>query len=260
MSFNWMSIQSEHQQKQYKVVVGVVGKIAGAVVALFVMTYMLLLSSCYFLHQAVQQRVSELNYSVCETVAVSGELSSQLYQYLRDSLRRFGDYRVKLRLEKQVETGVYDTYFDEARILDVKLRVGDRLTVYLEDRVETLFGRLINASIFGSSPQRAVDVKIRSIKTALVSKDGRDLADGRQVVADIQARAGNPAVAVHVSTRKNPGGRYYGSESHPDVPFTNLFYDDEEAGDDRIDEESVFIRETEYYDNGQVRLVRYIQR
>ncbi|HEX2926045.1 MAG TPA: hypothetical protein VHP38_07295, partial [Ruminiclostridium sp.] len=106
------------------------GKIAGTVFTLFVMTFLVALIIFYFMHASIKEEVNGLNYSVTETVATSGELTTDLFEYLKDRLQRYGDYLIKLKLEEQKEPGEYDVNFDKGYILDRKLKVGDRLTVF----------------------------------------------------------------------------------------------------------------------------------
>lgn len=149
------------------------GKIAGTVFTLFVMTFLVALIIFYFLHGSIKEEVNEVNYGVAETVATSGTLSADLYAYLNESLQRYGDYTIRLKLEEQLEPGEYDVNFHNSYIIDRKLEVGDRLTIFVEDRNPTLFGRLINASIMGYTREIPIETGIKSLKTAIISNRGK---------------------------------------------------------------------------------------
>ncbi|MCX7921392.1 MAG: hypothetical protein N3B21_05130 [Clostridia bacterium] len=149
------------------------GKIAGTVFTLFVLTFLVAIIIFYFVHTSIRAEINDINYSVTETVATTGELNEDLYNYLRDSVNRYGDYYIKLKLEQQIAAGDYDVYFDDTYILGRKLKIGDRLTIYLEDRNPALFGRLINATIMGWQPDNEIDTNIKSIKTAIISKNAK---------------------------------------------------------------------------------------
>jgi hypothetical protein len=149
------------------------GKIAGTVFTLFVMTFLVSIIIFYFLHTSIKEEVNDINYSIAETVATSGVMTGDLYDYLKESVSRYGEYRIKLKLEEQLEPGEYNVNFVNSYILDRKLKVGDRLTIFLEDMNPTLFGRLINGSIMGYERNYAVDTNIKSLKTAIISNNGR---------------------------------------------------------------------------------------
>ncbi|MCX8130731.1 MAG: hypothetical protein N3I35_11605 [Clostridia bacterium] len=147
------------------------GKIAGTVFTLFIMTFLVAVIIFYFLHTGIKEEVNDVNYSVAETVATSGEFTTDLYDFLEKSLGRYGDYRIKLKLEEQISPGEYDINFENSYVLNRKLKVGDRVTIFLEDKDPSLFGRLINAAIAGYRPDRMIDTNIKSLKTAIISNN-----------------------------------------------------------------------------------------
>ncbi len=146
------------------------GKIAGTVFTLFILTMLIALIIFYFMHMGIKEEVNDINYNVLETVATTGILSNDLYEYLKESVNRYGDYSIKLKLEQLISPGKYDVFYAEDDIVDTKLKTGDRLTVFLEDMSPTLFGRLINATFMGHSPDRIIETNIKSLKTAVISK------------------------------------------------------------------------------------------
>lgn len=199
------------------------GKLFGTFLIIMFLTYMVLLSSFYFMHQSVSINVNSINYNVCESLSTSGILTPQLFTYLSDSLARYGNFQIKVKLERQLKAGVYDTYFfsgDDIRkeigssgvkgrmnIINSKLCVGDRVTIYVEDNDLTLFGRLINATFFGSSSGKFVDTKIKSLKSCIISNEPKDLVRGYDVIAEIKGRT--EPVVISVTTKLGSGTYSY---------------------------------------------------
>jgi len=241
------------------------GKLFGTFLTIMFLTYMVLLSSLYFMHQSVAINVNSINYNVCESISTLGKVTPQLFTYLSDSLSKYGNYQIKIKLERQLKAGVYDTYFfdgDDIRkeiglnngvqgtmnIINSKLSIGDRVTIYVEDSDLTLFGRLINATFFGSNSGKAVDTRINSLKSCIISNEPKDLVKGYDVIADIKSR--NEPIIISVSTKL--GNNIYSYDS------TNPVYGDSEnermsagvPGSDYILETGEFLREFLYEDDG----------
>lgn len=149
------------------------GKIAGTVLSLMLMTFLIFLITFYFMHMSIKESVNDINYSVSEVIATSGIFSESVFMDLKNSVQRFGDFFIQLKLEKQVEPGIYDTYYKEQEIIGQVLDVGDRVTIYLEDKNPSLFGRLINAAFLGHTPDKMVETGIKSMKTAIIAKAGK---------------------------------------------------------------------------------------
>ncbi len=147
-----------------------IGKITSTIIFLFCITYMVTLIMFYFMHLTIKENINQLNYNVVEAVSTGGVLTADMYDYLKENINKFGDYTIKLKFEKKVKAGVYNTYFDKADIVDADLRLGDRITIYVEDKNTTLFGKLINSTILIFKPDKYRDIKIRSSKTGMVSK------------------------------------------------------------------------------------------
>jgi hypothetical protein len=245
------------------------GKIAGTVLTLMFLTFMVFLISFYFLHMSIKENVNDLNYGVSEVIATSGIFSENLYDYLKDNINKYGDYAITVKLDKQITTGVFNTYFinsndNDNEIINNKLRVGDRVTIYLEDRKPSLFGRLINAAFMGHKPDNIIDTEVKSIKTAIVSKNSKDLVKGYEVIADIKLRLIDSNITVFVATKLNPAGKFYSSGAHQDVTQVNPVYGDapDETGNTGVNyifDNGDFVCETIKYEDGSIRLIKYIQ-
>ncbi|MCG8539953.1 MAG: hypothetical protein MJA82_08445 [Clostridia bacterium] len=149
------------------------GKTIATMITMFIFVLFFLFSITYSLHKKIELKVDTVSYNVIETVSTNGKLSSQLYGYLKDSIGKYGDYTIIVKLEEQIRPGIYDTHYDTSYIIDKNLKIGDKMSIYLEDRNLSLFGRLINASIFGvAGSDSLIDSRIKSIKTAIISKNG----------------------------------------------------------------------------------------
>ena len=240
------------------------GKIAGTILTLAFLTFMVFLISFYFLHMSIKENVNDLNYSISETIATSGVFSNNAFEYLKENLNKFGDYLIEIKLDKQIKPGIYDTYFDESEIIDKKLNVGDRVTVYLEDRNPSLFGRLINAAFLGYKPDKLIETEVKSIKTAIVAKSAKNLVKGYEVISDIKAKLIDTNIAIFVTTKLNPSGKFYNIAVHPDTQSINPVYGDDpdeigNTGINYIFDNGDFICEIIKYDSGLLRLIKYIQ-
>ncbi len=240
------------------------GKLVSTMITLLLTTYLILLVVFYFLHENIKENVNQINYSVAETVSTSGLLSKDLYDFLYDRVNKFGNYTIKLKLEKQIKQGVYDIYFDKNDIVDKYLSIGDRLTIYLEDKNPTIFGRLINSTFLAYSPDKQSDLRIKSMKTAIIAKNAKNIVKGYNVISDISDKSLNDSIAIKVVTKLNADGKYYGSNSHAYVDTTNLYYgdSDDEVGNTGINyifDNGNFEKEIEYYPSGMEKLISYIQ-
>ena len=221
--------------------------------------------SFYFLHQTIEIDVNNVNYNVVEAVATSGKFSKDLFDYLSDSVSKYGDYYIKIKFEKQIKPGVYDTYFDNSDIIDKHLRIGDRITVYLEDRSLTLFGRLINTAFLGSQSDRMLDTHIKSVKSAIIAKDSKNLVKGYDVISDICSWEGKAYISddglpvnVFVKTKLSMSGKEY-DVTNPDYGDTS----DESGntGENYIFDNGDFIKEEIEYDQSGIKMlsIKYIQ-
>lgn len=218
-------------------------------------TYIVLMITFYFMHQTTRQHIEDIHYQVLEAVSTQGIFSEQMYGYLQYQLDRHGKYLIKMRLEKHTKPGVHDTYYDMHDIVGRTLDRGDRITVYIEDRRETIFGRLLNATLLGYTPPSAQNMRIRSMKAATIEKNARHLFKGYDVIVDIGKKAAEDTVAVLVYTKANQDGKYYGVSAHPDIQMDNLVYSDssDEAlvtGENYIFPEGDFIKEVQKYASG----------
>lgn len=239
------------------------GKIIFTIIGLLIATIILLHVYSFFIHITIKNDVNQINFYTVYDVSDSGIFTTETYNDLKEKINKYGDYDISLRLDKQIESGIYDTYFEESEILDKRLNRGDKITIHLEDKGYTWFGRLVNFSFLSYSPKMKIDNRIRSTKSAVISKNAKDIVKGYDVIASIKDSAVDDSIAVLVSTKMNTSGKYYGSSSHESIGTTNLQYgddlDEQYPGINYIFDNGDFIRNIEYYDTGIVKLIEYIQ-
>lgn len=150
------------------------GRIISTMITMFIFILFFLLSITYSLHKKIELKVDTINYNVVEIVSTNGKFTDKLYDHLSGSITKHGDFEIIVKLERQITPGIYDTYYDTGYILEKNLEIGDKISVYIEARDPSLFGRLMNASTFGiMDTDNLLDSKVRSIKAAIVSKNGR---------------------------------------------------------------------------------------
>jgi len=150
------------------------GRMMFSIFFMFLATLYMLLMITYSEHEKYEEIIDSINYNTCEIIATKGKLTQQLYDELMGSISKYGDFTVKLRYDKQIKPGVYDTFYDEDEIIEKDFKIGDKITIYLEDKNLSLFGRFINASFFGLQPESFLNERIKSIKTIPISKNSLD--------------------------------------------------------------------------------------
>ncbi|MBN4051003.1 MAG: hypothetical protein COA82_04600 [Alkaliphilus sp.] len=241
-----------------------IGKvIAGLVSIIFIMLFMLLVAT-YFMHLSIKESVNMINYHAVESISTNGIFSERAYDYLNERLSRVGNYKIKLKLEKLIKDGLYDVYFDNETIIDRRLRRGDKITIYLEDRDLTLFGRLINSSMYNEITTRKLDIRINSMMTGVITKSYKDLVKGYDVISSIWKNEADENVAIFVVTKMNSNGKHYGSYTHEYIFASNLHYGDSEderenTGENYIFDNGDFVRAFEYYEDGNIKKISFNQ-
>lgn len=189
------------------------GKIFATIVSIAMFTFVALTMSFFFIHTSIATRVNELNYNAVELASTSGELSSETFEYLMHEVNKYsaGDennqYFARVKLEKRIVPGVYDTFFETSetnpsKILNTPLDVGDRISIYLEDRTPTIFGRLINSAFLGYAPSKLKDIRISSLRSAVIVNRKSNAVKGYDIIADIKTRNySNPNAKIQVITK-----------------------------------------------------------
>lgn len=150
------------------------GRMMFSIFFMFLAILYLLLMITYSEHEKYEEIVDSINYNTCEIVATKGRFTQQLYDEMLGLVSKYGDFSIKLRYDKQIKPGVYDTFYEEEEIIERNLKIGDKITIYLKDKNLSLFGRFINASFFGLQPENFLNERIESIKTIPISKNSLD--------------------------------------------------------------------------------------
>lgn len=239
------------------------GKVIFTIIGLIMATIILLHVYSFFIHMSIKSDINQINYHTVNDIADTGIFTTSAYNELQEEINKLGDYTISLRLDKLVKPNIYDTYFDTTEILDRRLRKGDRITIHLEDKDLTWFGRLVNMSFLNSSSKLYIDNRIRSSKSAPIAVDARDIVKGYEVIVDIKDKSAEDSIAILVKTKMNIIGKYYGSNSHINISTTNLQYgdslDEQYPAANYIFENGDFIREIEYDAGNSIRLITYVQ-
>ena len=238
------------------------GKVIFTIIGLLMATIILLHVYSFFIHMSIKSDINQINYHTVSDIADSGIFTTYGYNDFQENINKLGDYTISLRLDKLIKSGIYDTYFDTNEILDRRLRKGDRVTIYLEDKNLTWFGRQVNMSFLSHSPKLFIDNRIMSIKSAPIAVDAKDIVKGYDVMADIRDKSTDDSIAILVATKMSSTGKYYGTSSHVDVSTTNLQYgdsvDEQYPAVNYIFDNGDFVRKITY-DTGLIRLITYEQ-
>lgn len=255
------------------------GKLTESLISFIVMTYIILFTFLIYQHENIRVAVNDINYSVSEAVSTSGVFDEVSYVYLRDSINKFGSYRIMLKLDRYIKQGIYDTYYESSteinqavqtrvfngvEVLNQPLQIGDRLTIFVEDTSLTMFARFIKSTIFFWKGAADGDFRIKSVKTAVVSRRNYRLEKGYDVISEIRKYQGNPTVAVLVITKMNRNGKYYGTGPNSYITSSNPFYGDDsdevgQTGINYIFDNGNFIKEAECSPSGEISFIKYIQ-
>jgi hypothetical protein len=199
------------------------GNTFAAVVKVFVIAYIYMIMITFFSYQRVQAEVDNLVYDTAESVSTTGVLSSNMYDGLSDTINRYSigpvgqRYFIQLKLEKQLQPNTFDVFYESSedrqksgaksgKIVGRPLDVGDRITVYVEDRTSTLLGKLLQmplVSVMGD------EVRVRSAQTAIVAKRLTDAVKGYDVVADLNTNSFTQDNKIVVITKVDTSGREY---------------------------------------------------
>lgn len=150
------------------------GKIMGTLIGLLMLLYVVCLIIFFFLQENIRENINMLNYEIVEIAATSGTLRSTSYKILEQNTAKYGDYKISMKLERQIKPGIYDTFYNNDEIINKPLKIGDRLTICLEDRNASLFERLLNVTFLGKSLDKATSTGIKSLRATVISKNATE--------------------------------------------------------------------------------------
>lgn len=133
-----------------------VGKIVAQMISCIIFVYMVVVGITFILHITITERVNDICYDVADTVGTEGVFSSEVYNYLRENLSRYGEYTVTVMLKDKGDT-VTCYLYGEDEILDVPLEVGDRVIIAASSNDQSLFEKITGA-----------DSRISGVKIAVI--------------------------------------------------------------------------------------------
>jgi hypothetical protein len=258
-----------------------VGKIAIFIVSTVFFVIFGIYTYTYFGHMSLQSRAENIVYNAADSVSTTGQLSSNLYTYLSDSLNKLSRgsadnrYFIQIKLEKYLRPGVYDVFYenstDMARltcvtnanpttycrkgsIVDRPLDVGDRLSIFVQDRTPTAWGQMSNLPFISRSNGK--ERTISTASTAIVVKRIGNAVRGYDVVADINSQNYNTINQIRVITKVNKTGLVYSTAANP--PWTLPYNNNNVADINYINPLGEFLMDEDSVSGTKVR--RYTQR
>ncbi|MEO2202158.1 hypothetical protein ABGV42_00185 [Paenibacillus pabuli] len=220
-----------------------VGKIAIFIVSTVFFLVFGIFTYTYFGNVSIQSRAENLVYNAADSASTTGQLSSNLYTYLSDNLNNLSRgsednrYFIQLKLEKYIRPGVYDIFYESSEdiarlncttssnpnsycrkgsIIDRPLDVGDRLSIFVQDRTPTAWGQLASMPLINRG-----DGRIRTISTStstIIVKRIGNASRGYDVIADINSQQYNTINRIQVITKLNKTGKNYTTPANP--PYT----------------------------------------
>ena len=123
------------------------GKVIASLISCVMLSFLVVVTVSFYIFAANEERVTDICYDYAETVSTKGMLSSEVYDSFAESLSKYGDYTIVLKLETVDERGAFDFTFDKGEILNRELKTGDVITiaVYGQDPslAEKLTGSLL---------------------------------------------------------------------------------------------------------------------
>ncbi len=248
------------------------GKIISNIIFILTICCLMIAITLFFESKTVYENVNEINYNVAEVVSTTGILTSNIYDELLHNINKYGDFYILLKYQKHISPGVYDTYYDKNDIIDCYMEVEDKLSICLINRESSLFNRFMASAMpfwKPETPQYETEGIVYSYKTAYIANSKKDLVKGYDVIVDIKNKASDgefttSGIAILVKTKLNSLGKYYGQAGHPDITTTNVLYGDTvdelgNTGANYIFDNGDFVKETELYANGMIKLIVYTQ-
>ncbi|WP_113675849.1 hypothetical protein [Vallitalea guaymasensis] len=230
------------------------GKKIGSILFILFAVWSLLVFIFLVSHNSIQLWIGNLNYRICEVVSTSGCLTEHTYDYLDNQISKFGNFRITVKLEKEIKPDVYDTFFDKTEIIGKKMCTGDILTIVIEQLDADVFSKILNAPILPfTSNEHVIDVRYRSKKVAFISHEAKNIVKGYDVISDIQNNITDPSVKIFVATKLNSTGKSYNNEAYGDSQDETS-----QTGINHIFENGDFIREVEITPSNETN-IKYFQ-
>ncbi len=90
------------------------GRLLNTIVNIIFLSFMVLLVSFYFLHEAVKENINTINFRTLDAISISGTFTEELYNTLKREVYRYSagaPYLLTVVYEKKIDTGIYETYY-----------------------------------------------------------------------------------------------------------------------------------------------------
>ena len=124
------------------------GKILAFLIFINSFTFLIIFALALNTHFGVNERINDITYDFAETVSTTGKVTEELYAYFTNSISKYGDFSLEMKLEIKSDGG-RDTFYRNTEILNRELHQGDRLTIALYQEnvnlAEKLSGKCIRA-------------------------------------------------------------------------------------------------------------------
>ncbi len=132
------------------------GKILGGMLSMGLLLFFLLVTISFHLYMLEQERIRDICYDTAEIISTKGKLSTEVYDYFQDSLSRYGEFRIEMKLVRQTEQERNDVFFAPSEIVGTELSQGDLLTIVVVDVNPSLLERLTGSPVRAAAIQTAV--------------------------------------------------------------------------------------------------------
>lgn len=107
----------------------------------FVLAIILFLAITNFL---MYQHEENIINQYGELFSNTGIVDTHLFNNLEAEMSKYRNLKVNLRLDDEIESGYYDSYFDNSQILDKPLDIGDFVYIEVVDQDVSMYRKVTN--------------------------------------------------------------------------------------------------------------------
>ncbi len=115
------------------------------IVSFFVIIIIVILSMSFVANHfdnILDAKVQAVINNYAELISRQGEYSQTVLDDLKYELKKYGDYTVNNELKISLLNGEYDPFYDDVDIIDVPLKVGDKIVIKVLYNDISLYRRL----------------------------------------------------------------------------------------------------------------------
>lgn len=134
------------------------GKFMAYVLSMIAFFYIILISISFFIYITTEERINDICFDAAETVSTRGELSQEVFAYMKSNISCYGNYEIILTLEHLNEEGQVYYFLGEDQIINKSLSKGDRVIISATGESTTLFEKITGS-------ERGISV----VKTAIIN-------------------------------------------------------------------------------------------